>query len=385
MTQSTDVWQLFPPLASEEYDALKADIAVRGVLVPVEYDEHGDILDGHHRVRACGELGIKDWPRVIRGGMDDDAKFEHVLLVNSARRHLNSGQKRDLGVGCWERGWSQTRIAKVLGVGQATVSGWFAGYRNRYPDRSPERSIGEDGKSYPTTVNKTDDDQHDDLVLELEDEEEPDEAKPPSSVYVASGKDHKRAAEAVQHLGDDSAGKSYDVNGAARAARKNTSGNDGDEWYTPRWLFDALGLVYDLDVCSPADRTHVNVPTAQFYTADDDGLAQPWHGTVWCNPPYSDPEPWARKMIEHGSGLLLVHMPMNAGWCVDVWHSCDGIRLFQALEFVRPDGSTQRPGYWLQLAAFGPVAAQALADLKVPDNVATNIRRVPSPMWKATA
>ncbi len=33
-----------------------ADIAARGVQVPVEYDEHGNILDGHHRVCACQEL-----------------------------------------------------------------------------------------------------------------------------------------------------------------------------------------------------------------------------------------------------------------------------------------------------------------------------------------
>ena len=24
-----------------------------------------------------------------------------------------------------------------------------------------------------------------------------------------------------------------------------------DEWYTPRWLFKAAGLVFDVDVCAP--------------------------------------------------------------------------------------------------------------------------------------
>jgi hypothetical protein len=155
----------------------------------------------------------------------------------------------------------------------------------------------------------------------------------------------------------------------------------GDEWYTPRWLFDALEITFDIDTCSPQDRTHVSVPAKRWYTIEDDGLAQPWSGIVWCNPPYSTPNDWAMKMIAHGNGLLLTHIPMNAGWAAEVWRAADGIRLFQAMEFVRPDGAKQRPGYWLMLAAFGPRAADALAHLEVPDEVADNPRRVPSPMW----
>jgi ParB-like chromosome segregation protein Spo0J len=54
-------FQVLPPLSGEDYAALKSDIAVRGVLVPVEYDEEGNILDGHHRVHICAELGMTTW------------------------------------------------------------------------------------------------------------------------------------------------------------------------------------------------------------------------------------------------------------------------------------------------------------------------------------
>src|SRR5687768_2923035 len=54
-------YQLFPDLAPEEYEELKADIAARGVQVPIEYDEEKNILDGHHRKRICDELGITDF------------------------------------------------------------------------------------------------------------------------------------------------------------------------------------------------------------------------------------------------------------------------------------------------------------------------------------
>ena len=46
----TNRYQVVFPLNSEEYAHLKRDIAENGVLIPVEYDEDGNILDGHHRV-----------------------------------------------------------------------------------------------------------------------------------------------------------------------------------------------------------------------------------------------------------------------------------------------------------------------------------------------
>ena len=155
----------------------------------------------------------------------------------------------------------------------------------------------------------------------------------------------------------------------------------GDEWYTPRWLFDALGIQFDIDVCAPADLTHVTTPANKYFNENDNGLEQPWNGTIWCNPPYSTPAPWALQCVEHGDGLLLTHIPMNAEWCMAVWNACAGIRLFQAIEFVRPDGKTQRPGSWLQLAAFGEVAYNALKNMEAPEDVVKNPRRVPSPMW----
>ena len=155
----------------------------------------------------------------------------------------------------------------------------------------------------------------------------------------------------------------------------------GDEWYTPKWLFDGLGLMFSIDVCGPLDRTHVSVPCERFYTEADDGLTAPWDGTIWCNPPYSEPEPWAKRCIQHGDGLLLTHIPMNAEWASAVWHNCDAIRLFQAMEFVRPDGKRQRPGMWLQLAAFGAQATEALHRLTAPEDVSENPRRIPSPLF----
>jgi hypothetical protein len=50
-----------------------------------------------------------------------------------------------------------------------------------------------------------------------------------------------------------------------------------DDWYTPKWIFDALGLVFDLDVSSPVGGIPW-LPTVQYFTLLDDGLQQQWGG-----------------------------------------------------------------------------------------------------------
>lgn len=89
-------YQVMPDLSDDEYAELKADIEQRGVMVPIEFDELGNVLDGHHRLKICKELGIKDYPKVIRAGMSENEKLTHARKLNIARRHLTSEQKRGL-------------------------------------------------------------------------------------------------------------------------------------------------------------------------------------------------------------------------------------------------------------------------------------------------
>lgn len=89
-------YQLLPELAADDYARLKADIAERGVLVPVEVDEHGVVLDGHHRQRIAAELGV-ECPTVTRIGLAEHEKRLHAVSLNLARRHLTDAQKVLLG------------------------------------------------------------------------------------------------------------------------------------------------------------------------------------------------------------------------------------------------------------------------------------------------
>jgi len=197
MTDASEPWQLFPNLAADEYNALKADIAERGVLVPVEYDEDGNILDGHHRVRACRELGIKDWPTVTRGGMDDETKAEHVLTLNLSRRHLTREQRRELVKRLRvDRGWSLPRIAERLGVSVGTA---HADAQSFSSESLPPRIEGSDGKSYAPT-----------------------KPKPSPSIFTTSTRQQERAGAALRDLGEDAPAKTLDVKAAEKIARKRT-------------------------------------------------------------------------------------------------------------------------------------------------------------------
>ncbi|MDL2254337.1 ParB N-terminal domain-containing protein [Ruminococcaceae bacterium OttesenSCG-928-I18] len=117
------IYQVMPDLSPEEYEELKADIAARGVMVPIEFDEQGNVLDGHHRLKICADLGLKDYPKVIRAGMTEDDKRLHARKLNCARRHLNAEQKREL----IRQQLSETpeksdrQIAAGLGVSHPTV------------------------------------------------------------------------------------------------------------------------------------------------------------------------------------------------------------------------------------------------------------------------
>jgi phage N-6-adenine-methyltransferase len=61
-------------------------------------------------------------------------------------------------------------------------------------------------------------------------------------------------------------------------------------WETPEWLLKILYGVFgtfDLDPCSPTHkRLETSVQATVHYTMTDNGLALPWHGKVFVNPPY---------------------------------------------------------------------------------------------------
>lgn len=86
------------------------------------------------------------------------------------------------------------------------------------------------------------------------------------------------------------------------------------------------------------------VPARQFYTVADDGLLSPWHGVVWCNPPYSDPLPWCAKWAQHEpGGCLLIRADLSTRGPFAAWRAADAAWVAnRRLQF--DSGSGQRTG-----------------------------------------
>ena len=137
-----------------------------------------------------------------------------------------------------------------------------------------------------------------------------------------------------------------------------------DDWYTPPDIFDALGLNFDLDPCSPGPAHWV--PAREIYTKEDDGLVQPWSGTVFMNPPFGRRNghvPWLRKFLAHGDGVAIVRAYTSSAW-FHQWAVKAQTMCFPRgkTKFIRPDGSIGRaPGHGVVLLGMGAVANKALA------------------------
>lgn len=93
-----------------------------------------------------------------------------------------------------------------------------------------------------------------------------------------------------------------------------------DEIFTPKWIFDALEVTFDLDVASSYNK-FVQVPALNRYTKDDDALTKEWFGLVWMNPPYSKVTPWIDKWLDHANGFCLVPLSSNGKWVNRLWES----------------------------------------------------------------
>lgn len=263
-------YQLLPPLSAEEYERLKADIQLRGIMVPVEIDEDGNILDGHNRAQIAGELGIK-YPTVTRRGLPEHEKRLHAVTLNLARRHLTDGQKTLIGRTIEPDIAERARLRMSAGGGDkksvVAKSGSDICRTPIQPARTVDEVAAEIGIGSGRTYER-----NKQVIQEAEElaEESPE------------------IAEALEHLeaGD------IDIPQLKKAIKPHVSHNSGEnEWYTPTKFLDAARRVMagiDLDPAT-SQLAQGNVQAKKFFTKDNDGLTKQWKGKVWMNPPYAQP------------------------------------------------------------------------------------------------
>ncbi|QDP65810.1 MAG: putative adenine-specific methylase [Prokaryotic dsDNA virus sp.] len=139
---------------------------------------------------------------------------------------------------------------------------------------------------------------------------------------------------------------------------------ESDEWYTPAYIFKALGTRFDLDVACPPEGPRY-VPAVRWFTKDQDGLSEDWSGLVWMNPPFGHQNTkrlWLRKFFEHGNGIALLPDRTSAPWWQEFAPLADAVLFVSPkVKFERPDGSIgEQPGTGTTLFAAGAEGAAAL-------------------------
>lgn len=139
---------------------------------------------------------------------------------------------------------------------------------------------------------------------------------------------------------------------------------ESDEWYTPRYIFDAIGEIFDLDVAAPIEGPR-HVPANKWFHQGDCGLDNEWHGFVWMNPPFghqNNKRRWLRKFFDHGNGIALLPDRTSAPWFQELAPKADAICwVSPKIKFEREDGSLGlSPGTGTSLFAAGERAIAAL-------------------------
>jgi len=124
---------------------------------------------------------------------------------------------------------------------------------------------------------------------------------------------------------------------------------------------------FTIDVAASAH----NAKLPRFYSLEEDGLAQDWSGErVWCNPPYSNIEPWVEKAHGGGAELVVMLLPANRteqGWWqrhVEPYRRAGSLTvefLAGRMRFLKPGQSeikpNERPPFGCCLVIFGDLAA----------------------------
>lgn len=81
------------------------------------------------------------------------------------------------------------------------------------------------------------------------------------------------------------------------------------EWATPQDFFDILNkeFRFNLDPCA----TKENAKCPAFFTHDNNGLVQSWHGKrIFCNPPYGRViSEWVAKCATGGADITVALLP----------------------------------------------------------------------------
>ena len=124
--------------------------------------------------------------------------------------------------------------------------------------------------------------------------------------------------------------------------------HESTEHYTPQYILDAvITCMGAIDTDPASNRWEIpHVPAERHYTAQDNGLVQPWEGRVFLNPPFGhDVERWFSKLYQERSAgrtteeiVLWKSATETAAWKTLTAISCLVCFPSTRIRFVGPSG-----------------------------------------------
>lgn len=271
------------------------------------------LADGFHRHAGHRKAGLTKIAADIRQGARRDAVL-YSVGANSAHglRRTNEDKRRAvmtlLQDAEWAK-WSDREIARRAGVSDKTVGALRKELSAEVPQI--ERTVERNGVTYlQNTAN-----------IGRPAVSQPIEVRASSEPAPEHNEPIRMQELEIRQADNDN-----------DPSTRLSSFSGDNEWYTPARYVDMAREVMGTIDTDPASN-----PTAQrtvrattYYTAETNGLDKDWHGKVWMNPPYSNPEvqQFAEKVIaEYRSGrvteaIVLTNNSADTGWHRSMQDAC---------------------------------------------------------------
>jgi phage N-6-adenine-methyltransferase len=385
---------LIPPLTAEEYAQLEANIVQDGCHdALIVWQEANTLLDGHHRMQICEQHGLGY--RTQELSLPDLAAARSWMIRHQlGRRNLTPEQtsyfrgkqydlQKKVSRGGGDRKSADAHDQKPQNevfdtTAQELASQHKVSKATIERDANYARNIDTLAETIGSEVRQT--------LLARETKVTQQDVKTLAKIAtthapvaketlaaVQEAKTPKQAREIVQRAARETRDTDPPiltevldpeppVDAASAWPRKVFTGDP--EWYTPDAILvpvrEVLGAI-DLDPAS-CDVAQARVQARTYYTLADDGLRQPWHGTVFLNPPYKLPDVarFVGKLCEEldahrtTEAILLVNSATETDWFQRAFARANAVCFPDGrVHFVSPTRNGDNPCQGQALFYFG--------------------------------